>query len=319
MAADISVIIATRNRLWSLPRAVESCRSSQLRIEIIVVDDASTDGTSEWLIRQTGLVVVQGFGWGQAWAYNEALSIATGKYIRFLDSDDWLNPNANESQFSVAERGLSDVVVAGLDEYHNDTFDRRIDWIQTDDFIAQQLGETMGSHYSAFLFSRKFIADIPHRTSFPAADFAVRLDRCFILEVALRHPRIAVSPEPTLCHRHHERTRLQFRTGLRSVGTNIQHLYIYRQVLSLLEERQELTSRRKHAAIKILWPLAHWVAHTHPDDAYEIVAWIYRLDPQFSPPEIGLLGFLYRWFGFASAERILRMRRHLLAPVRALM
>jgi glycosyltransferase involved in cell wall biosynthesis len=308
---DISVIIPSRDRLWSLPRAVASCRSATLRIQIIVIDDHSTDGTAAWLAGQPDVTVVSGHGWGKPWGINNALRVATGLYLRYLDSDDWLTPGANEAQFAIAQREGADVVVAGMELSHEGDLTERIGWPSVDDFVAQQLGETFGSHYSAFLFRRAFVADIPHRTMFPASDFASRDDRCFILEVALQHPRIAVCDVPTLCHRTHDKPRLQFRDGLRGMGTNIQHLFIYRQILSLLEHRGELTLRRKRAAINVLWPLAHWIARTHLADAREVVEWIHRLDPDFRPPKAGMLGVLYRHLGFAVTERLLSARRRL--------
>ena len=238
MQPDVSIIIPSRNRLWSIPRAIESCRSSTLGVQIIVIDDGSTDGTAQWLKTQEDLEVLQGEGWGKPWGVNKALSLARGTYLRYLDSDDWLNPGANERQFEIAESTQADVVVAGLDIYQDDALVKTDSWCDTDDFIAQQLGESPGSHYSAFLFRRSFIEDIPHRTLFPSSDFASRDDRCFMLEVALRHPRIAVCSTPTLCHRQHTKDRLQFRGALRGVGTNIQHLYIYRQILRLLGSAQ---------------------------------------------------------------------------------
>lgn len=316
MSTDISVIIPAKDRLWSLPKAVESCRSSHLKIEIIVIDDGSTDGTAEWLQGQPDIVRLQGYGWGKPWGVNQAMVIASGKYIRFLDSDDWLYANANDTQFALAEAEQADVVLSNVDIYQDDVFLKRMDWVPSDDFIAQQLGEASGSHYSAFLFRKEFIRDIPHRTLFSASGFASNDDRCFTLEVALRSPRISISPHPALCHRHHNKSRLQFRSGFARVGTNIQTLYIYRQILNLLDQKGELTLRRKRAAIKILWPLAHWIAYTNLNEACEVAAWIYRLDPEFHPPEPGVLGKLYASIGFRRTELILYLRRTLLSVFR---
>lgn len=283
---------------------------------MIVVDDGSTDGTAEWLNTQPDLDVLQGDGWGKPWGVNKALSLARGTYLRYLDSDDWLNHGANERQFEIAESTRADVVVAGFDNYQDDVLAQTYSWCDTDDFIAQQLGESFGSHYSAFLFRRSFIEDIPHRTLFPSSDFASRDDRCLMLEVALRHPRIAVCSTPTLCHRQHNKDRLQFRGALRGVGTHIQQLYIYRQILRLLDQRGELTPRRRRAASKILWPLAHWTAYSHLNEACEIAEWVISLDPEFCPPEKGLLGVLYRRVGFRKTELLLRLRRNVLALLR---
>jgi len=317
MSADISVIIPARNRLWSLPKAVESCRSKRLNVEIIVIDDASTDRTGEWLRESTDLIVVQGDGWGKPWGIARALPLATGTYLRYLDSDDWLNANANETQFEIAEDENADIVVAGVDIYDDERLIESVAYTASDDFIAQQLGEGDGSHYSAFLYRREFVRCIPHRTMFAASNFASRDDRCFILEAALRHPHIAESPGTALCHRHHKKERLQFPTGLGSMGTNIQELCIYRQILHLLEQQGELTPRRRRAATKALWPLAHRIAYTHPREARDLAKWIGELDAEFKPPEEGVVGYLYRHLGFGQTEAILRMRRMALSFLRS--
>ena len=314
MSADISIIIPSKDRLWALPKAVASCRSSRLQMQIIVIDDGSADGTAEWLRTQKDVTIVNGEGWGKPWGVNKALGLVEGKYLRYLDSDDWLNTGANETQFDIAELEQADAVVSGVDIYHNEVLTESQPWMPTDDFIAQQLGEAPGSHYSAFLFRREFVKDVPHRTLFPASDFASRDDRCFMLEVALKLPKIAVYPTPALCHRHHDKGRLQFRGALRGTGTHIQHLYIYRQVLRLLEARGELTARRKMAAAKILWPLAHRIAYSHLDEACDVADWVLKLDPEFRVPEPGMLGSFYGRLGFRRTERLLALRRLLINP-----
>ena len=314
---DVSIIIPAKDRFWALPKTIESCRSKTLNIQIIVIDDASTDGTAAWLQKQRDITTIQGEGWGKPSGVNRAVAIADGTWLRFLDSDDWLNPGANEKQFAIGEREGADVVVAGYDEYSDETFVRSHPEIALDDFIARQLGEASMGHYSGFLFRRDFVKGIPHRTHFPAGDFASRDDRCFVLEVAIRHPRIAVCDTPALCHRHHKQPRLQFRNGLRGVGTNIQQLYIYRQILALLQNRGELTDRRKRAAINVLWPLAHRIAISHLDEACRVADWIHELDPDFRAPEKGVLGSLYRQLGFRLTERILSARRRMLSPLRS--
>ena len=67
---DVSIIIPTFNRLWCLPRAVASCRDSAVSVEIIVVDDGSSDGTWEWLSAQKDVVALKQENWGKGWAVN---------------------------------------------------------------------------------------------------------------------------------------------------------------------------------------------------------------------------------------------------------
>ena len=302
--SDISVVIPTFNRLWALPQAVESCRSAGGNVEIVVVDDGSTDGTWDWLQAQQDIVSIRTDNWGKDWAVETALAAARGKYVRFLDSDDWLCEDANADQFALARETGADLVVAGYEDYDEESGERHVNaWNDCDDFIAQQLGEGWASHYSAFLFRRELIRGIPHRQ-----DFALRDDRLFILEVAMRQPRLAVYRQPAFVHRRHGGERLQYTAGFKRDLGYWTHIAIYRKVLGLLEQRGELTPRRKQAAIRTLWPNVRSFAKAYPREAAEVVDWIYRLDPQFVPPVRPALALAYRLLGFAMTERLLRLR-----------
>ena len=309
---DVSVIIPTYNRLWCLPKAVESCRNTQCQTEIIVIDDGSTDGTWEWLQTQTNVISLRQDNWGKGWAVNRGFAIAKGEYIRFLDSDDRCHPRANDRQMEIAWEQGADVVVGGYELYsEEEKLIARFDCIESDDFLAQQLGESETSHYSAFLFRRDFIKDIPHRTEFGARD-----DRQFMIEVAMANPKVAIYSQPALCHYSHSKDRLQLPQGIRKTATHLQHLTIYKKCFSKLAARGELTPRRRQAPCYMLWALAHWIAHTHLDEACEVVEWIYLLHPEFYPPEPGLLGKFYTHLGFRNTEKLLRLRRTILALFR---
>jgi glycosyltransferase involved in cell wall biosynthesis len=308
---DVSVIIPTFNRLWCLPEAVESCRRQDCNIEIIVVDDGSTDGTWEWLMSQPDVVSVKQQNWGQTWAQNRGFSLAKGEYIRYLDSDDLIPDNAVDRQLEIAKKTNADIVVAGYINWNQkENIKTTHNWHFCDDFIAQQLGECDGSHCYAYLYRKALIVDVPHRP-----DYAFREDRLFIIEVALRDPNIHIMVEPAYVIRQHSNNRLQYQRQMTGVVQNWQHWQLYRRVLKALEISGRLTQRRKRAAINILWPLAHWVARTNLVEAVEIVDWIYVLDPKFQPPEPGALGLLYRRLGFRRTENILLIRRSLLAAV----
>lgn len=301
--SDITVVIPTYNRLWSLPQAVDSCRSAGCDVEIIVVDDGSTDGTWEWLQSQSDLVAIRTENWGKDWAVQRAMESASGDYVRFLDSDDWLAPQANRDQLDIARQTGADIVVAGYEDHDDATGVRHVnEWVDSDDFIAQQLGEVWSSHYSAFLFRRALVHDIPHRQ-----DFALRDDRLFILEVAMRKPRLAVYRQPGFVHRRHGHERLQYTAGFKRDLGYWTYISIFRKVLAILEAQGELTLRRKRAAIGVLWPNVRTFAKAYPAEAAEIVDWIYRLDPEFEPPVRPVLTLAYKVLGFATTERLLRL------------
>jgi glycosyltransferase involved in cell wall biosynthesis len=316
LLVDLSIIIPTFNRLWSLPKAIESCRSTACPHEIIVVDDGSSDGTAEWLAQQadqqSDLVVIRTENWGKDWAVNTGFARARGEYIRFLDSDDWIEAGANDAQIAIARQNHADLV---LGNYR--TFDDRTgtstpaELAPTDDFIAQQLGEGEYSHYSAFLFRRAFIQDIPHRPEFLAVD-----DRMFVLEVALRHPKLASYEGIALVHRHHDRGRLQAPTTMQAEIPIVRAEHaIYRKVMDRLQSQDEFTERRKRALAGLLWPLAHRIARHDLEEAIDIVRHIYRLDPSFQIPGRGLVPTLYRKLGFRTVSLLLRARRQIVWPL----
>lgn len=87
----VSVIIPTHNRLPLLREAVQSVLEQDFEdFELIVVDDGSTDGTSEEMKGYGGRVGVieHSVNRGVSAARNRGILHARGKYIAFLDSDD---------------------------------------------------------------------------------------------------------------------------------------------------------------------------------------------------------------------------------------
>jgi len=87
----VSVIIPTYNRLLMLKEAVQSVLTQDFEdFELIVVDDGSTDGTSEEMRPLGGRVNVIGLNEhrGVSEARNRGILHARGKYVAFLDSDD---------------------------------------------------------------------------------------------------------------------------------------------------------------------------------------------------------------------------------------
>jgi|TARA_Y100000310_G_scaffold31282_5_gene29692 glycosyltransferase involved in cell wall biosynthesis len=89
---DISVIIPTFNRAHTLPRALDSVMVQTLQsMEIIIVDDGSTDETNAVLADYPGLCIISQDNRGVSAARNVGIEKAGGEWLAFLDSDDeWL-------------------------------------------------------------------------------------------------------------------------------------------------------------------------------------------------------------------------------------
>ena len=306
---DVSVIIPTYNRLWCLPNAINSCRHTKCRTEIIVIDDGSTDGTSEWLNLQQDVISVSQQNQGQTYAINKGVSIALGKYIRFLDSDDFLEVGIIDKQFELAEKTNADLVVSNVSDYDFETkkvIKTNNDHLFWDDFLERQLSNQYGSHFLGMLFHRRLVEAVPRRP-----DFAFREDRMFLLEVACLNPKVEYLPVNAGFWVKHSTQMQSNYQGLKLTATNWQHLNIYKRVTKLIEDRNEFTKNRKIATSNSLWPLAHWIAKTHIQEAIDVYKWILELNPSFEIPEKGVLGFLYDRLGFATTEKLLTIRRKL--------
>ena len=113
----ISVIIPVHNSESFLERCLDSVfRQTLSDLEIVCVDDASTDGSAAILSKIASedsrlRVISLDENVGAGLARNEGLEVSRGDYVFFLDSDDWMDPDYLESMYSHALATGQDVVV----------------------------------------------------------------------------------------------------------------------------------------------------------------------------------------------------------------
>jgi glycosyltransferase involved in cell wall biosynthesis len=103
---SVSLVIATFNHGRLLPEALDSAIGQTLEgVEIVVVDDGSTDDTPAVLARYGDRIrVVHQSNRGLAAARNTGLAAARGAYVSFLDADDVLMPTKLAEQIAVLEQ-----------------------------------------------------------------------------------------------------------------------------------------------------------------------------------------------------------------------
>lgn len=99
MTSLVSIVIPTYNSVGYLCEALDSClKQTYPHIEIIVVDDGSTDDTGNTLSAHYGSQIhyITQENSGPAIARNRGIEAANGDYIKFLDADDQLHPTCIE-------------------------------------------------------------------------------------------------------------------------------------------------------------------------------------------------------------------------------
>ena len=116
---DISVIVPVYNVEELLPRCIESIQAqTKQNIEIILVNDGATDGSGavcdDYAKKDERIRVIHKPNGGLTSAWKAGAKEATGAYLGFVDSDDWIDADMYERMWESAVKYDSDVVVCGL-------------------------------------------------------------------------------------------------------------------------------------------------------------------------------------------------------------
>ncbi|HEY5587614.1 MAG TPA: glycosyltransferase [Candidatus Paceibacterota bacterium] len=111
----ISVIIPVYNTQEYLRKCIESVLLQTLNdIEIIIVDDGSTDNSLNIIkefVDRNNIILISKENEGQGAARNNALDVCSGKYIAFLDSDDYIEKNMLEDMYLKANKYNLDILI----------------------------------------------------------------------------------------------------------------------------------------------------------------------------------------------------------------
>ena len=122
----VSIIIPVYNAESFLPECLDSLLNQSLsNIEIICVDDGSTDKSLEILnkyaITDNRIKILQQKNMYAGVARNNGVKIAKGKYVIFLDSDDFFELNMLEEMFFQCEKDKADICLCNARHYNNKT------------------------------------------------------------------------------------------------------------------------------------------------------------------------------------------------------
>ncbi len=124
----VSVIIP----VYNVEKYVEKCIISVLNqtyknIEIIIVNDGSTDKSEEIILKYVKedrrIRYISKENGGLSSARNKGIETATGDYICFIDSDDWIAVNFIECLLSRIEQDKSDISICNIKHVYSDNID----------------------------------------------------------------------------------------------------------------------------------------------------------------------------------------------------
>ena len=123
MTSLITVIVPVYNTKYLLKRCVESiCNQSYSELEIFLIDDGSTDGSGDlcdsFAVKDRRIHVIHQKNSGQGAARNQALDQMHGEYVYFVDSDDYILPDAIETMLNAMIDNNCDMCICGVINDH---------------------------------------------------------------------------------------------------------------------------------------------------------------------------------------------------------
>ena len=235
--AVLSVIIPVYNSSEYLHQCLDSVSAQTLKsLQVICIDDGSTDGSDkiieEYVAKDPRFELVRQPNLGAGAARNKGILISNGKYIHFLDSDDWLEPDAYKKAIDILESTGCDSCFFQKYIYDNETGEETIDVHAFKD----------NNHVTSFEINPHFFIRSPvvpwnkvTRRSV-IARYGIRYDeipcandRTFYFDLIKRCKSIVVCREPLIHYR--------VNNSCSTVGTNRSihydaHFYAYRSTMS---------------------------------------------------------------------------------------
>ena len=194
----VSVIIAAYNIEEYIERCIESViNQSEIEIEIIIVNDGSTDNTLNIIKKMSDLderiIIINQKNQGLVETRKRGLKNANGKFILFLDGDDWLENNCVEELYKTAIDKNADVVLYNAYKAYEDkketfnTFNKNlIDDIKKNPIKNLLLDNISPTIWSKFI-KRSFIEE--NNIKFPE-NISYAEDLATVSNIFINNPKI---------------------------------------------------------------------------------------------------------------------------------
>ena len=169
MRPMVSIIVPIYNAEQYLRRCVDSILNQEYTdFELLLVNDGSTDASgdicAEYGDRDPRVIVIQKENTGVSDSRNRALDRARGKYLQFLDSDDWITPDATRLFVRAAEEYGCDMVISDfyrvVGERLSTKGDIEEEGVLTREEFAAHMMENPADFYYGVLWNKLYRRDI---------------------------------------------------------------------------------------------------------------------------------------------------------------
>ncbi|WP_169833792.1 glycosyltransferase [Saccharibacillus sacchari] len=203
----VSVVVPVFNVERFLRRCLDSLIHQTLkRIEIIVVNDGSTDGSREimdsYAKSDSRVIIIDQKNQGLSAARNTALNAAKGLYVAFVDSDDWIEINALAAMYEEAAREEADICACDYALAYEDRIEHDVLGLGTERIVIEQYGLDRlwnSKKYAVMVWNKLYRRSLieAHGLRFESNSKVFSEDVLFNL-CFLRHANVFVSVKHTL-------------------------------------------------------------------------------------------------------------------------
>ena len=276
----VSVIVPVHNAEKYLEQCLESILGQTLGdIEVICVNDRSTDGSAvildSFAEKDPRLSVLQSPGLGAGGARNIGLRAAKGKYLSFLDADDFFEPDMLEATVEQAERDNSDIVVYGSWVY--DTVkqsNRQAKWrLQVDrlppecPFKPSDISDRLFGVFGNDAWNKLFRASLIRENDLLFQEISRTNDLLFTCEALTRARLVSVIDR---CFAHY---RVAIKTSLQSTNDRdpLSFLKAYEALYSYLESSDLLPQYEETFVNHLVDGICTNVSSVHTMDSVSLI------------------------------------------------
>ena len=189
---ELSIIVPVYKVEKYLPRCIDSILAQTFGdFELILIDDGSPDGCGricdEYARKDKRIVVIHQKNMGVSAARNAGLDIARGRYIGFVDSDDWIEPRMYEVMMDAIRENGADMAVCGVRYADEDGKFTRADRLSEGVYTRAGLLEDvfampnkLGGGCCNKVFDASKIASVRFKVGMTIAEDALYLFDCFM-------------------------------------------------------------------------------------------------------------------------------------------
>lgn len=148
-APKVSIVVPVYNTEKYLKECIDSLTAQTLKdIEIIIVDDGSKEGCAnlcdELKNSDNRIKVIHKENEGLGLTRNAGILAASGEYVGFVDSDDYVDSVMFESLYNAAAKNGADIAVSGISFVGGNTFSKSGDYLQKNYFKSDTIFEDDG-------------------------------------------------------------------------------------------------------------------------------------------------------------------------------